>query len=231
MYGTAIPSPSLPAVPARAWRRLGDLAGLRRLRAPIVRRERGRVLIDPWLGFSPWAGEGPSPEQVSNEITRLSRDSAATALRVSIGQRAEAWPAAEALRPVTRAAVEALGAAAVAIIEVSTGSPRIARDAALLGQLDRRHAVTVAVRLALGEHCAEMLGAVAALAAEGIAVRVEVVLAAARPGRVSRPGLLELLLASRHAGAIDASARWSAGEDGSSEESLAFAAARLAAGF
>lgn len=131
----------------------------------LLRRERGRFALDPWLASD--ADPGLTRARVHRHLADL-----APGATVVVGESCEAWPLAEAWRGLTRAALEAFLPFSGFSLELTTSSPGIARDAALLGQLDRENAVAIWWVVDGADAAAAAHEPIAALSAEGLEVTV-----------------------------------------------------------
>ena len=134
---------------------------------------------------------------------------------IVIGTVTDPYQPAERRHGITRSLLEALRAAAGLDLSISTKSPLILRDLALLAELDRRHAVTVNISLTttdpeLSQRIEPQapdprarLRALARLAGEGIATRLHCM--PILPRLTDRAAVLAPLLQAAHqAGAFDA---------------------------
>jgi DNA repair photolyase len=147
-------------------------------------------------------------------LARRLRRSALAGEPVALGTAADPYQPAEAGFGVTRSLLRALAAAEGMTLTLFTRSPLVVRDLHLLAELDQRHAITVVVGVVAADPAlarrlepgaadpAARLGAVARLAAEGIAT--EVACSPLLPGiNADDRSLRALLAAAREAGAAD----------------------------
>ena len=121
------------------------LAAPRRVPAVLESIDRVTVALDPWR-VAPTA----SLELYRAGVVRALADGLPGARVLRVGSRAEAWGPEEAGGERVRTALELLLRARLSTalaIEVSSASPRIARDADLLGRLDQQHVVRVRLRV------------------------------------------------------------------------------------
>lgn len=154
----------------------------------LDRIDRNTLALDPWRQ----RGSAASAKELRVALVRQLAAGAAESLpagtRIRLGSRAEAWPAAESLRGLTRSALEvwarySLSHSVGLRFKVETSSSGIRRDAHLLGTIDRNHLVTVRLKPAAPaeEGLLEQVETVAELAAEGLEVEVELDASACAP--------------------------------------------------
>lgn len=141
----------------------------------LERVDRTTTALDPWLpriaSFTPQALR----IGLTRQLGRLSRGGLRPGDTILVGSRTEAWPAAEPLRGLTRATLELLvnsHSLPGLRIEVESASWGIARDADLLGTLDRHHAVRI--RLHLTSASLQWLDVIETLAASGLEIEIEI---------------------------------------------------------
>lgn len=199
----------------------------------------GRSLLFPWAASKDAAGEEAASARelrkiqvfkdagalLRRELQRLGRSNGAGAgSAIALGSGLSVHPVADPYQPaeshykITRSILEALRDSKGMEVSITTRSPLILRDLALLTELDARHTVSinVAVPTASSALCRRLepyapdpearLRAVAGLAREGLAVSVDA--SPLMPGiNDGREALKPLFEEAKLAGAVDVTAQ------------------------